>query len=471
MALIAQVLLLFLTVVAGGNIPAVPSVRPVRVQKCCPQTDLMMEGRCKNATEFQTSSWKPLFHSFQGKPNFHVPNFVVRVGIPHCGPRQHFSIYHYESSHDRLALLPDGRLRHYYLQDYRSPDSGWEGDDFQLDHNNFYDYDHGLFCMDKALYKTDENTMKQANYAIVCNPEVPTPWQSTDFLLRRIIDPACHGVALSCYLAVAIIHFVLQQLRDLVGNIITTLALSLAVAQVADTVRIFTEFTSPTTFLIADCVLFVSILGAFFWLNSLGYYIWKTFRSRNVFLRITDGRKYCYYSFYVWSCTIGMAVFAIFAHFTLDTTNPTKAPSPIAQGALGWLGTAVFFTPIAFTILVNIFFYASTMQIISRMSTYGRIHHKLKYSFETFVKILVVMVFCWFFLLMSWLPYNGMYYAYILTNAIQGPAILYISVLSQKRVRYLLRKACCYETCIFPCCRPDENEGPEWGEEMMAMNQ
>lgn len=44
----------------------------------------------------------------------------------------------------------------------------------------------------------------------------------------------------------------------------------------------------------------------------------------------------------------------------------------------GWLGIAVFFTPIAFIILVNIFFYVTTHKIISRMSTYGRIHHKLK---------------------------------------------------------------------------------------------
>lgn len=56
-----------------------------------------------------------------------------------------------------------------------------------------------------------------------------------------------------------------------------------------------------------------------------------------MFLRITDGRKYCYYSFYVWSCTFGMALLAVFAHFTLDTDtiNTAKAPSPIAQGALG----------------------------------------------------------------------------------------------------------------------------------------
>lgn len=92
------------------------------------------------------------------------------------------------------------------------------------------------------------------------------------------------------------------------------------------------------------------------------------------------------------------------------------------------------------------------------------------YSFETFVKLFLVMTICWMFLLLSWLPYNGMYYCYILSNALQAPIILYICVFSQKRVRFLLRKACCYEKCICSCCRPQENDGPEWGEEMMAMN-
>lgn len=88
-------------------------------------------------------------------------------------------------------------------------------------------------------------------FAIVCNPHVPTAWHDTDFLLRRIVDPLCHAVALSCYVAVAVIHFVLPQLRDLVGNMVTSLCVCMAVGQVADTIRIFTEFTSPRVYLTA----------------------------------------------------------------------------------------------------------------------------------------------------------------------------------------------------------------------------
>lgn len=37
-----------------------------------------------------------------------------------------------------------------------------------------------------------------------------------------------------------------------------------------------------------------------------------------MFLRITDGKKYCYYSSYAWSCTLVMGMLAIFAHYALD---------------------------------------------------------------------------------------------------------------------------------------------------------
>lgn len=66
-------------------------------------------------------------------------------------------------------------------------------------------------------------------------------------------------------------------------------------------------------------------MATFFWLSSLGYFIWKTFRSRNVFLRVTDGKKYCWYSFYAWGSTICMASLATFAHVFLDISTPKRS--------------------------------------------------------------------------------------------------------------------------------------------------
>lgn len=78
-----------------------------------------------------------------------------------------------------------------------------------------------------------------------------------------------------------------------------------------------------------------------------------------------------------------------------------------------------------------------------------------------FTLIFLVMSIAWLFLILSWMPGDGLLYAHIITNAIQAPALLYICVLRQKHVKHLLTKSCCY------------NEPPsaaDWGDEMTYMN-
>lgn len=76
-----------------------------------------------------------------------------------------------------------------------------------------------------------------------------------------------------------------------------------------------------------------------------------------------------------------MGVLALFAHFTLDypQTNKTRLKLDSEQNTIGSLGIIIFFVPVAFTVLLNIFFFAATLKILNRMNTYGRIHHKLKH--------------------------------------------------------------------------------------------
>ena len=137
-----------------------------------------------------------------------------------------------------------------------------------------------------------------AQYAKVCSPERVVHWSDSDFILRKIINPICHGISIIILLIIAIIYFVLPTLRlvsdilkirqlfiqslfdfrDLVGNIITTITICLIISQAANLVRIFTEFSNHISFIVVDSILYFGLLGAFFWLNCLGYYIWKTFR-------------------------------------------------------------------------------------------------------------------------------------------------------------------------------------------------
>ncbi|XP_067007985.2 probable G-protein coupled receptor Mth-like 5 [Anabrus simplex] len=441
---------------------------PVQVQKCCGSEDILLDVNCVSSNATGHDPWRP--HGF---------DYRIQVGAPRCSRTQLWDIY--EGTHDFLVLLPNGRMRHYtrshapvMRHDVRyerrqETDGDPDGllrhiDAFPTDDRDdsdwfFYDYIPGTYCMDKRL--VDRET-KEKKYAAICAPAPVSAWNGTEFLVQRVIDPICHGLVIVCYLFVAVLYFVLPQLRDLVGNMLTTLAMCLIVNQAADIVSIFTQFAHHVSFLIVDVVYHVSLTASFLWLNSLGYYIWKTFRSRNVFLRVTDGRKYCYYSFYAWGTTVCISVIALFANFLLDTTIPKGPPVPLMQRTVGWLGIAVFFTAIAFTILVNIFFYLTTGQAINRIPTYGRIHHKMKFSFDMFMKLFLVMSVAWLFLLLSLLRYEALVYCNIVVNTLQGVFFAYIAVFGQKRVLSLIRQSC--------CSVPEPQDTAEWGEEMSPMS-
>lgn len=120
---------------------------------------------------------------------------------------------------------------------------------------------------------------KVFEFARVCAPNHEQEWMSTnEFLMRNIVNPITHSIGFICLIFIAIIYFVLPTLRDLTGNIITTITMCLLVSQIADLIRLLTVFKSHISLIITETICYISLLGAFFWLNSLGYYIWKTFK-------------------------------------------------------------------------------------------------------------------------------------------------------------------------------------------------
>lgn len=96
-----------------------------------------------------------------------------------------------------------------------------------------------------------------AQVAVICTPQVPSPWTDVDYVMRRVVNPACHAIAVTCLLLVAVVHFVLPQLRDLVGNMVTTLAGCMIVARIANVVRIFVEYNGPVSYLTAGELLII----------------------------------------------------------------------------------------------------------------------------------------------------------------------------------------------------------------------
>lgn len=137
-----------------------------------------------------------------------------------------------------------------------------------------------------------------------------------------------------------------------------------------------------------DIISQISMTATFFWLTSLGYFIWKTFRSRNVFLRVTDGKKYCWYSFFAWGSTISMGGLATVAHIFVDVTESSGKNLVERPETIGLLGRTIFFIANCIAIGTSIYFYVSTHNYLRNRlnASFGRIHHKLRSKWVILLK-------------------------------------------------------------------------------------
>lgn len=110
-----------------------------------------------------------------------------------------------------------------------------------------YDYAFGSYCADRAILSRDNIV---ATYAMICVPEIRARWRDADYLMKHGIDPVFRAIAIACYLVVAIVYFVLPQLRDLVGNSITSMCMCMVTYEIASGIRTFTDFGNHINFMI-----------------------------------------------------------------------------------------------------------------------------------------------------------------------------------------------------------------------------
>lgn len=142
-------------VTGGGNMP--PQGTPVSVNKCCERAELMVDGKCRRAELTNATAWSPVFSDAHGKDNQQVKGFTLLIGVPKCYTRQQFPIYHVAGGVDRLALLTNGHLRHYYLQTGADGNYLWEPE--ISPEQRFFDYPQGLYCLDKVRHNRIRQTL------------------------------------------------------------------------------------------------------------------------------------------------------------------------------------------------------------------------------------------------------------------------------------------------------------------------
>lgn len=236
----------------------------ISVAKCCEPEELLVDDTCTPLTETNETEWRPEFVEEKvngiSRSRLAKPNYQLKIGRPKCQSNEHqWNVYHYRSGEDRLAILTSGVLRHYTADLTKRVNTNEQGaygydtvdsmDEDDLDAMSIhYDYPFGHYCADKAILSRDRLV---ATYAMICVPDVVVRWTDTNYLMKHAIDPTFHAISIASYLVVAVVYFVLPQLRDLVGNMITSMTLCLIAGQCASAVRIFTEFGNHVSFMIA----------------------------------------------------------------------------------------------------------------------------------------------------------------------------------------------------------------------------
>uniref|UniRef100_A0A6P7G6G2 Probable G-protein coupled receptor Mth-like 5 n=1 Tax=Diabrotica virgifera virgifera TaxID=50390 RepID=A0A6P7G6G2_DIAVI len=139
------IILLVLGCIVQAEVPkGIDRTSKVKVNKCCEKNEIYIGKHCVK-TNKTSEEWRPLFVTEKGVSNQQI-NYTLVIGRPDCGHVQTWPIYHYYNSTDRLRLLPNGILRHYF-DHIDIPDA------FDLDNINptapFYDYEQGKYCIDK----------------------------------------------------------------------------------------------------------------------------------------------------------------------------------------------------------------------------------------------------------------------------------------------------------------------------------
>lgn len=78
-----------------------------------------------------------------------------------------------------------------------------------------------------------------------------------------------------------------------------------------------------------------------------------------------------------------------------------------------------------------------------------------------FSLLLCMLTITWILSIFTWFESEGMFYMNLTISAIQAPLVLYICVLRQEHITYLLKKSCCSKQPL---------SAADWGDEMTYIN-
>ena len=344
--------------------------RGVTVSKCCEVDSILVESSlsvrlCKKRSELlhidlrlARSKWEPAFYENE-REVLGPKTIVLNVGVPKCNvPNGEilFGASHNRKSDDEFRLLTNGTMSHRLVHSENMASEKLL-------------YSPQKYCMDDLIIthnhtlNPEENTELVLDFAYFCINTTP----DIKALMDHYIYPIGLSVSMMCFIMTFLLYSFLPQLRDLTGKFILGICSFLSMAFAAKLVDLFGWRDPNVERLTSEVVLHGSIVGVWFCLSAMGHHAWKIIKSKSVFTRVTDGQRLRYYSIYILLGTGLVVTLGLCVHFFIEEARPEGQ-----HYELGWSALAGFYSPVALTLLANIYFYFTSQKRISRQLVYNR---------------------------------------------------------------------------------------------------
>lgn len=236
----------------------------------------------------------------------------------------------------------------------------------------------------------------------------------------------------------------LPELRNLSGKNLASLCLSLLIA--------YSSFMAGQVLEGMPCyvnalIMYYCFLASFSWMLTMSFDVWRTLRLATAELRVSAGkqwRKFLLYSFWSWLAPGIILASAMF----IDSQPKDSIPIDIRPD-FGihscWFGQRkallIFFaTPIAVTMLLNTIFFISSAHMIysSTSTTRFTASAGTQRDFRLYIRLALVMGITWTIgLIAGILDNEGLWYAFIALNTLQGLFIFLAFTCTDKVIRGL----------------------------------
>ncbi|XP_049853010.1 uncharacterized protein LOC126334620 [Schistocerca gregaria] len=255
----------------------------------------------------------------------------------------------------------------------------------------------------------------------------------------------------------------LPELRNLSGKNLASLCVALLCGYIAFIASQMIP-TGPTAGCVsAAAVVQYSFLAAFCWTLAMAFDVWRTLRLATSELRVSSGkqwRKFAAYSAFCWAAPMLSVVVALAADAAPEGGWPDEL-RPAFGVYTCWFGhrhaLLVFFAlPLAVVMVCNVAFFVSSARIIFATTSTTRFTSSgggARRDFRLYVRLAIVMGLTWSVgLLAGYLDQEGLWYAFVALNTLQGLFIFLAFTCTEKVARAIVDAACSRRRKVSPVC-------------------